>query len=97
MGFENLRSECAAIQSDFDCEPVEQLEMEVDDIVINDSDDSDIKSTDNDLCPIANDPYKSAESKHFDRGNGITRLPSLSNGNFFFMNELKHLANFCRE
>lgn len=68
VGFENLRSECEAIQSNFDCEPVEQLEMEVDDIVINDSDDSDIKSTDNDLCPIANDPYKSTESKHFDKG-----------------------------
>lgn len=68
MGFENLHPECEAIQSDFECEPVEQLEMEVDDIVIHDSDDDDIKSNDNDLCPIANDPYKSAESKHFNKG-----------------------------
>lgn len=63
-----MHSECEAVQSDFECGPVEQLEMEVDDIVINDSDGSDMKSNDNDLCPIANDPYKSAESKHFDKG-----------------------------
>lgn len=85
-----MRSDCEAIQSNFECEPVEQLEMEVDDIVINDSDDSDIKSTDNDLCPIANDPYKSAESKHFDKG---TRPPH-SEMDSFFRNELKHFANF---
>lgn len=63
-----MHPECQAMQSDFECEPVEQLEMEVDEIVIHDSDDSDPKSDDNDLCPIANDPFKSAESKHFDKG-----------------------------
>lgn len=63
-----MHPECQAIQSDFECEPVEQLEMEVDEIVIHDSDDNDIKSDDNDLCPIANDPFKAAEPKHFDKG-----------------------------
>lgn len=76
LGFANLHHpECEAIQSDFECEPVQQLEMEVDDIVIHDNidddsddDDDDLKSNDNDLCPIANDPFKLNESKHFDKG-----------------------------
>lgn len=42
--------------------------MEVDEIVIHDDNDNDLKSSDNDLCPIANDPYKSTEPKHFDKG-----------------------------
>lgn len=64
-----MHPECEVIQNDFECEPAEQLGIEVDDIVIHDNDENDMKSNDNDLCPIANDPYKSAaETKHFDKG-----------------------------
>lgn len=68
LGFANLHSECKPIENDFECEPVEQHEMEVDDIVIHDNDDDGLKSDDNDLCPIANDLFKSAELKRFDKG-----------------------------
>lgn len=68
LSFGNLHPECGVTQSDFECEPVEQLEMEVDDIVIHDSDDEELKSNDDDLCPIANDPFKPVEPKPFDKG-----------------------------
>lgn len=52
-------------QNDFECEPVEQLEMEVDDIVIHNNDDNDLKSNE---TGIVKDPFKPIESKHFDKG-----------------------------
>ncbi|XP_055313175.1 serine-rich adhesin for platelets-like isoform X2 [Sitodiplosis mosellana] len=62
-----LDQPCESIPTaDFECEPVEQLsEMEVDDIVI--SNDDELKSDkENDLYPMASDPYvESMEPKHY--------------------------------
>lgn len=68
----DLNQECEAIPpTEFECEPVEQLaQMEVDDIVI--SNDDELKSDkENDIYPIASDPYvESIEPKHFHEGMG---------------------------
>lgn len=54
----SLERGCETMPTEFECEPVEQLsEMEVDDIVINDDDDLKTDEKENDLYPIANDPF----------------------------------------
>lgn len=59
-----MHQEYETIETAFDCGAVEQLEMEVDEIPINNSE---IKS-DNELmmCPMANDDF--IEPKQFDDG-----------------------------
>lgn len=83
-----MHRECETMEPDFDCEPVEPLDMEVDDIVI----DSDEIKSDNDLCPIANDPFvEPAEPKHFDEGIHLTCLI------LQFMLQFIKNRSFCRE
>lgn len=75
MGMD-LEERCETMPTEFDCEPVEQLsEMEVDDIVINDDDDLKMDEKENDLYPIANNPFVETirlENDNFIEGNDRT-------------------------